>query len=614
MAEPRSCPACGQALIPGSRFCGKCGAKVAAARSGGGRGWMIAFLVAAVVAAGALVWIFVLRKDGVPGVKCPKGVCPKVGSAGGQLQVQGTGSVLDKVILLLEQGSVDHPVEVQVTEAPPDTKPPRFADPWTEIEPTLAGPIVRLEPDGQRFLKAISLTLPFDPAKIPDGRVPAVITWGGGHAELHAAVEIDTKLGTVQVVTTHFSDAVVIIDPGPSAIIVGMAPIDAPPMLGPTTNPPDYIACDETLRDVKLSLADGKYKLYNDLDEAWARFGVHPDNRTMLWYLYAEDGGAMSSIVTGKDQPIKPIRSGSEVALYKLIKAQIAAGVKPTAAMMIDLALQAVTRNGAANYAEAVLTGLNVVRAMARADKWIGDLVDPKGQPCPAATPDCGYNPKIHTHYGHPPTDPMMPIFRDLMGAESVDGGPTFMEMIGGKKGAPPSGDFLMRAFDPKTGKFAVEGGARSYIHNGGAHYYHWTGAVAQVFHSEAAATAGAAVEFLVTKLPSDPEAGLVQNTELLRGVDLARCIESRPPEPPPCPPQTRSAVKCPWTPDGYTVGECTPGFCWDGGPQGSLACKQIETPPGAGRNDLNNVVCNGTVPLGHDRCTGVHLGCTTPQ
>jgi hypothetical protein len=78
------------------------------------------------------------------------------------------------------------------------------------------------------------------------------------------------------------------------------------------------------------------------------------------------------------------------------------------------------------------------------------------------------------------------------------------------------------------------------------------------------------------------------------------------------CPEQTRTARKCPWTPDGYTIGECTPGFCWDGGPQGTLACKQENTKvPNAHLNDMNNLVCNdGFGSQVRDPCTGVLLRC----
>jgi hypothetical protein len=84
------------------------------------------------------------------------------------------------------------------------------------------------------------------------------------------------------------------------------------------------------------------------------------------------------------------------------------------------------------------------------------------------------------------------------------------------------------------------------------------------------------------------------------------------PPPPPPCPPLERRAVKCPWTPDGYSVGECTPGFCWDGGPQGFLACKQLETAPGVARGENLNPYCPTGTPI-WDRCTGVLTACAPP-
>lgn len=78
---------------------------------------------------------------------------------------------------------------------------------------------------------------------------------------------------------------------------------------------------------------------------------------------------------------------------------------------------------------------------------------------------------------------------------------------------------------------------------------------------------------------------------------------------PPPCPPPVRRAVKCPWTPDGYAVGECTEGFCWDGGPQGFLACKQEVVAAGIAVGENRNPYCAQGTPI-WDRCTGVLLRC----
>jgi hypothetical protein len=76
------------------------------------------------------------------------------------------------------------------------------------------------------------------------------------------------------------------------------------------------------------------------------------------------------------------------------------------------------------------------------------------------------------------------------------------------------------------------------------------------------------------------------------------------------CPPLTRTAHKCPWTPDGHSVGECTPGFCWDGGPQGALACKQEADVPNSGRTYTSDLVCNEGFEANKDPCTGVILSC----
>lgn len=78
-----------------------------------------------------------------------------------------------------------------------------------------------------------------------------------------------------------------------------------------------------------------------------------------------------------------------------------------------------------------------------------------------------------------------------------------------------------------------------------------------------------------------------------------------------PCPsPIPTAARKCPWTPEGYSVQPCTQGFCWDGGPQGALACKQEQSVPNSGRTYTTDLVCNEGYTATRDRCTGVILGC----
>lgn len=70
------------------------------------------------------------------------------------------------------------------------------------------------------------------------------------------------------------------------------------------------------------------------------------------------------------------------------------------------------------------------------------------------------------------------------------------------------------------------------------------------------------------------------------------------------CPSPQLVTEKCPWTPEGYTVNECAPGMCWDGGPQGSLACKQAEAPPNSHRSYTGNVLCDEGYEAVVDPCT----------
>jgi hypothetical protein len=77
------------------------------------------------------------------------------------------------------------------------------------------------------------------------------------------------------------------------------------------------------------------------------------------------------------------------------------------------------------------------------------------------------------------------------------------------------------------------------------------------------------------------------------------------------CPELVYAQRKCPWTPEGYSVGECSQGFCWDGGPRGALACKQENDVPNAGRTYTTDVACNQGYVAQRDPCTGVIVSCT---
>ena len=78
----------------------------------------------------------------------------------------------------------------------------------------------------------------------------------------------------------------------------------------------------------------------------------------------------------------------------------------------------------------------------------------------------------------------------------------------------------------------------------------------------------------------------------------------------PTCPPQVSERRKCPWSPDGYTVEPCPPGFCYDAGPQGSLSCKQENAVENSHQNDLSTLVCNDGYYPERDPCTNVIVRC----
>jgi hypothetical protein len=85
------------------------------------------------------------------------------------------------------------------------------------------------------------------------------------------------------------------------------------------------------------------------------------------------------------------------------------------------------------------------------------------------------------------------------------------------------------------------------------------------------------------------------------------------PPAQQPCPTPVLERRKCPWSPSGYAVEPCGPGFCFDAGPQGALACKQEQSVPNSGRNYTSDLVCNEGYVAERDRCTNVILRCVRP-
>lgn len=77
-----------------------------------------------------------------------------------------------------------------------------------------------------------------------------------------------------------------------------------------------------------------------------------------------------------------------------------------------------------------------------------------------------------------------------------------------------------------------------------------------------------------------------------------------------PCNTPIMMRQKCPWTPEGYTTEECPEGWCWDGGPQGSLACKQEQSVPNSGRTYTSDLACNEGYTAERDPCTNVIIRC----
>lgn len=78
----------------------------------------------------------------------------------------------------------------------------------------------------------------------------------------------------------------------------------------------------------------------------------------------------------------------------------------------------------------------------------------------------------------------------------------------------------------------------------------------------------------------------------------------------PTCAPLVKEARLCPWSPKSASAQACGPGFCWDGGFNGSLACKQETLPANAVRIDLSGIKCEAGYTAQQDVCTGVVTAC----
>jgi hypothetical protein len=208
-----------------------------------------------------------------------------------------------------------------------------------------------------------------------------------------------------------------------------------------------------------------------DTPNFWNRLGLGKDDvnarRLKLGnYLKFEDGVK------------KPYRTGHEVQFYQRLKVAISkktSGGHIAADDMIVMGLESCKdASGNANLQETLLTIHNVIRLLARPQQWTG-----------ATLPG---------DYGHPASDPAYPILQDVLGRQTT-GGRTLAEIY--KMRLKPNGEVVMqsysmsRLFDPKTGPFQPQPGARNAEWNAGCHYYYWIGALGRTTLGGAAIIGG---------------------------------------------------------------------------------------------------------------------------
>jgi hypothetical protein len=110
-------------------------------------------------------------------------------------------------------------------------------------------------------------------------------------------------------------------------------------------------------------------------------------------------------------------------------------------------------------------------------------------------------------------------------------------------------------------------------------------------------------------QLPKAPFENVSGDVECL---DDAGGAAAQPSAEAPCPEQIPRLKICPYAVQNAEVRPCPPGWCWDGGYNHSLACKQENlNVPNAHPTDLNDLWCNdGFTKKVIDRCTKVLLRC----
>jgi hypothetical protein len=513
------------------------------------------------------------------------------------------------------------------------------------------GPVVSFAPSGTEFSQPIAVTLPYDPSQITDQTDPrsvvvlhrSSIGQGAMRVDITPVVATNEQEGTVTVMLSHFSDAVVVLDPqAPQVIMVGPSDLPSAAQLGDTERVPT-VPCDQVLPG--LSQATG-YIVVNDADAFWRTVDRNVTDgstsqlrvRRIIRYLFAEDGGEIDHI------PVAPLRTGYETALYRWVKQRVIANTsRITPQEVMDAALNVVKGpDRTAEMGTAMLTALNVIRALSRPSFWVNDSTSGSraGRVCPDDQPNCGWDRNNGT-YGHPASDPMQPMFQDLLGSRSIDSGPALGLRLGARVGDLFTGDRIAALFNRERGAFSNLPYTSTDEMNGGSHYYFFTGAMGEHFLGSVPAELGLLVERII-KIGPAFRAGIVQGIHFQDGADLVHgCIaraaaqnsglHASDPNTPTvgpdadagaggvsgpatvvpsrfedggCRPLPRVREPCPWTPAGYSVGECDLGFCWDGGPNGFLACKPKETPANAHRNENSNLECNAGFVGSVDPCT----------
>lgn len=183
------------------------------------------------------------------------------------------------------------------------------------------------------------------------------------------------------------------------------------------------------------------------------------------WLPYGRTG-TLVQYIRKEDGLMPPVRTGKEVALYEAIKRVArdansdwhSLGLRDILALALHASLD---QNQRANISIAILTAHNVMRALARPQQW------------------------YHDDANHPVSDPMYPIFQDLR-SPSAGSLPSILKTRRGfGMAADRSGRLLMdwmpRLFSADKGLFKTLDGAENEIWNGGAHYYFWIGALAQL-------------------------------------------------------------------------------------------------------------------------------------